>query len=512
MKLSLRTRWALWSGLATGLAAVLVAAGLFFAVSGLLQQAQYDRALAAARTAGDRIEDLIRQRRDDPLDLRGREHDHDAPEFNPLDVLSGRVTITAADLERTAQGGGPGAQPTGLELRLTVPQNPVSQSADDQNPNDAPTAGQAGGSQTWAAVQTARFPAGVAAGLAPGIYRRGDLLLVVRPLRGGARLTAAQDVQVLGAAREAFGRALAWLLPAALLLALGLGWWVAGRLLRPVQALEGAAQAIGSGGDLRTPLPGAGAGDELARLALTLQQSFGRLADSREREQAFLRAAAHDLRSPLAALQARVDGTLARERDPERYQHDLRELGRDLTRLSTLANHLLLLARDPSALARAPVPLRDLAADAVDRARELDPLADVDLLPCPPLTVQGDRVLLGQAIWNLTANAVRHAPEATVTVRVSQGGPWARVTVQDDGPGVSPEVLAKLGEAFYRPSESRSGDGHGLGLALARRAAELHGGELQLSSAPGKGFCAELVLPLSGIEAAGRELSEQAGR
>lgn len=495
MKLSLRTRWALWSALATGLAAVLVAAGLFFAVSGLLKQAQYDRALTAARTAGDRLEDLIRQRRDDPLDLRGHEHDHDAPEFNPLDVLSGRVTITAADLERAAQGAGPGAQPTDLELRLTVPQNPVS-----QNPDDAPAAGQSDGPQTWAAVQTARFPAGVAAGLAPGSYRRGDLLLVVRPLRGGARLTAAQDVQVLGAARRAFGRALAWLLPAALLLALGLGWWVAGRLLRPVGALGGAAQAIGRGGDLRTPLPGAGTGDELARLALTLQQSFGRLADSREREQAFLRAAAHDLRSPLAALQARVDGTLARERDPERYRHDLRELGRDLTRLSTLANHLLLLARDPSALARAPVPLRDLAADAVDRARELDPLADVDLLPCPPLTVPGDRVLLGQALWNLTANAVRHAPGATVTVRVLQDGQQARVTVQDDGPGVSPEVLARLGEAFYRPSESRSGDGHGLGLALARRAAELHGGQLQLSSAPDRGFCAELVLPLTGTQ------------
>ena len=477
MKLSLRTRWALWSALATGLAAVLVSVGLFFAVSRLLEQAQNDRALAAARDAGERIENLLRQRRDDPLGLR--EPHAGGPLPDPLSVLSGRVTVTAADLERAARQGG--AQ--GVELRLSVP-----------------GAGEQAG--RWVSLQTARFPAGVAPGLPPGSFRQGDLLLVVRPLRGGALLTAAQDVQALGAARRAFGRALAWLLPAALLLSLGLGWWVAGRLLRPVGALGGAARAIGAGGDLRTPLPGAGEGDELARLALTLQQSFGRLADAREREQAFLRAAAHDLRSPLAALQARVDGTLARERDPARYRQELHELGRDITRLSTLANHLLLLARDPSALARAPVPLRDLAADAVDRARELDPLADVDLLPCPPLTVQGDRVLLGQAIWNLTANAVRHAPGATVTVRVSQEAGRAQVTVQDDGPGVSPEVLGKLGEAFYRPDESRSADpdgtlGHGLGLALARRAAELHGGELTLSSTPGAGFCARLSLPCS---------------
>lgn len=227
-----------------------------------------------------------------------------------------------------------------------------------------------------------------------------------------------------------------------------------------------------------------------------MQSSFARLADSRDREQAFLRAAAHDLRSPLAALQARVDSTLARERDPERYRQDLREVGRDITRLSTLANHLLLLARDPSAMAKAPVPLRDLAAEAVDRARELAPEADVDLYAPQPVIITGDRVLLGQAIWNLTMNAVKHAPEATVTVSVQSnpdGG--ASVSVQDDGPGVSANTLERLGEAFYRPDASRTGDGHGLGLALARRAAELHGGQLTLDSAPGKGFKATLHLP-----------------
>ncbi|MFC6802176.1 sensor histidine kinase [Deinococcus caeni] len=248
------------------------------------------------------------------------------------------------------------------------------------------------------------------------------------------------------------------------------------------------------------PLPGAGDGDELARLALTLQQSFARLADARDREQGFLRAAAHDLRSPLAALTARVEGTLARDRDAARYRADLREIGTDITRLSTLANHLLLLARDPGAAQRAPVPLLDLAADAVDRARELDPMADVDLVAGGPVTVAGDRVLLGQAIWNLTTNAVRHAPQATVTVTVQGGPDGATVTVQDDGPGVDAATLARLGEAFYRPDASRAADasgvgGHGLGLALARHVAALHGGTLELLSVPGQGFTAALHLP-----------------
>lgn len=214
-----------------------------------------------------------------------------------------------------------------------------------------------------------------------------------------------------------------------------------------------------------------------------------------------MRAAAHDLRSPLAALTARVDATLARDREAGRYRAELREIGTDIARLATLADHLLLLARDASAMTRESVPLRDLAADAVDRARELDPEADVDLVAPQAVTVAGDRVLLGQAIWNLTVNAVRHAPGATVTVTVGDGSGGATVEVRDDGPGVPPDVLARLGEPFYRPDASRSAaggqSGHGLGLALVRRAAGLHGGSLTLESAPGKGFTATLRLPAS---------------
>ncbi|GAA5504286.1 adaptive-response sensory-kinase SasA [Deinococcus xinjiangensis] len=457
MRLSLRTRLSLWAALATGLAVLLVAGGLYFAVNDLLRRAQIERVMSTASAAQERVENFIRQQGNDFFDS-----DH---------YLSGTAQISSNDLERIADAGG---QRSGTELRLV-----------------SVIGGQ------LQAVATPRFPQNIPSNLKAGQYLLSDQLLVVRPLRGtSALLTVASDARALGEARQAFTRALIPLLPLSLLLSLAVGWLVAGRLLRPVAALENAARQVGAGGDLRRPLPAAGTGDELARLALTLQQSFGQLADSRDREQAFLRAAAHDLRSPLAALQARVDSTLARERDNERYRQELKEVGRDITRLSTLANHLLLLARDPSAMAHAPVPLRDLAAEAVDRARELAPAADVDLLPSPPVTVMGDRVLLGQAIWNLTMNAVKHAPNATVTVQVEpQPTGGVRVTVQDDGAGVSAATLARLGEAFYRPDSSRTGDGHGLGLALARRAAELHGGQLELQSAEGQGFRATLWLP-----------------
>lgn len=439
--LTLRARLTLWAALATALAVALVVAGLFVVVNQYLRAAQVAALLTATSAVQERIEGAAQ----------------------PFVLLSGR------DLERIADAD---EQTRNLELRLLGP----------------------GGS-----AQTPRFPAGVEANLPPNVYALGDRLLVVRPLHDGTLLTVVSNVPVLSQTRRAFGQALAWLLPTALGLSLLLGWTVAGRLLAPVRALEGAAREIGAGGDLRRPVPGAGAGDELSRLALTLQEAFARLADAREREQDFVRAAAHDLRSPLAALTARVDATLARDRDAERYRMELREIGTDITRLADLANHLLLLARDPAALARGEVPLRDLAADAVDRARELRPEADVDLVAPAPVTVWGDRVLLGQAVWNLTANAVLHAPGATVTVTVGRdesGG--GRVEVRDDGPGVPPDVLARLGEAFYRPDASRAAfgaGGHGLGLALVRRAAELHGGRLTLESPPGGGFVATLHLP-----------------
>ena len=462
--LNLRAQLALWAGLATGLAALLVALGLYVAVDRFLLRAQQDRLVSLMGGVQARVEASL-----------GRGDDLYAA------LLGTQGLLAPADLEAILDAD---PQTRRLDVRLVT--------LGEAQPQGLVTRG---------------FPSGIPLNARPGMYQIGERLVAVRILAGNrAALTVATDARALGEARRAFARSFALLLPLALALSLLLGWTVAGRLLRPVRALEGAAREIGSGGDLRRPVPGAGEGDELARLALTLETSFSRLAEARERERDFLRAAAHDLRSPLTALRARVDGALAFDRDAGHYRRELSELGEDLTRLSDLTHHLLLLARDPAALTPGPVALRDLAAEAVDRARELRLGADVDLAAPRPATVRGDRVLLEQAIWNLTANAVLHAPGASVLVTVREDADRAEVEVRDDGPGVEAPVLARLGEAFYRPDASRSvggqgtggrgASGHGLGLALVRRAAELHGGTLTLRSAPGEGFAATLSLPV----------------
>lgn len=259
---------------------------------------------------------------------------------------------------------------------------------------------------------------------------------------------------------------------------------------------------IGESGDLSRPLTGAGGHDELSRLAATLQESFRQLGETRGREVQFLRSAAHDLRGPLAALKTRVALSLGRERSAERYRQDLQEVGLDLSRLSTLAEHLLLLARNPQTLSRRQVRLQDVVADALDAARTRFPDTDLDMQAgqSEDLYVLGDRVLLGQAVGNLLQNTAHHAPASAVRVSLGQEGGAAVLSVHDDGPGVEPAVLARLGEAFYRPDSSRSSGlpegGHGLGLAIVRHVAALHGGTLELESAPGQGFTARLRLPM----------------
>lgn len=341
------------------------------------------------------------------------------------------------------------------------------------------------------------FPADVPV-LPPGNYRDARHLMLVRSLRGAGSaglLTLVADARSLNEARDAYARALLLLLPLALAGAVVTGWVTAGRMLRPVRALERAARDIQESGDLTRPVPGAGDRDELERLAATLQQTFARLAATRAREQEFVRAAAHDLRGPLTALRARVALAMQRGHDADGYRRDLREVDADLARLAHLCGHLLLLARNPDTVAREVVALRDVVADSVDHVRSAHPDEWVDVFFTGSPRVLGDAVLLAQAVTNLLSNAVRHAPGARVNVHVGTGGDGAFVRVEDDGPGVPPEVLERLGEAFYRPDAARSGDGHGLGLAIVRHVAQLHGGRVTFHSAPGEGFTALVRLP-----------------
>jgi signal transduction histidine kinase len=322
--------------------------------------------------------------------------------------------------------------------------------------------------------------------------------VLTRQVMSDGHLVLLQLATDLGAVHEplrAYLRALLVTLPIMMLLAGVASALTAGRLLRPIQALQRSASSIGASGDLLQPVPGADARDELGRLAATLQQAFRRLNAMMEREREFTRAAAHDLRTPLTALQARIQGALARPRDTEHYRDTLSELGRDVSRLSRLTEHLLLLAHDETAFHPTPTDLGRIAGDAVDRARTRAPSVTIEFEAHAAAPVVGDGLLLAHVADNLLENAVRHGGGAPVRVVVETIEDGVALRVADDGPGVPAEALPHLGESFFRGDRARTGEGSGLGLAIVAHVVELHGGRWNVESAPGKGFLVSVVLP-----------------
>jgi two-component system sensor histidine kinase QseC len=229
---------------------------------------------------------------------------------------------------------------------------------------------------------------------------------------------------------------------------------------------------------------------EIAPLLQRLNALFGQLGATLERERRFTADAAHELRTPLAALRVQIEIAQGSPR-PLARQKAFANMLVGLDRITHLLGQLLDLAR----LDHARLP-RGERLDLPALARQA--LLDADLPDTEGrLQVRNARVCRGHSglisllLRNLLDNARRYAgPEAMIGVEID----GLSLTVADDGPGVDPDVLAHLGERFYRPPGQRQ-SGAGLGVSIARRVAELHGGRLILANLPGGGFQASLLLP-----------------
>ncbi|MCC6309407.1 MAG: HAMP domain-containing histidine kinase [Trueperaceae bacterium] len=339
-----------------------------------------------------------------------------------------------------------------------------------------------------------------------GRSRSAQHQVLTRELReDGVRYTLqlAGDPTGTQLALRAYVMALAVIVPVAAVLVALLSNLLAANMLAPVARLERAAAAISSSRELRTPIQGVDATDELGRLANTLQAAFGRLADGMDREVAFLRAAAHDLRSPLTALKTRVEGVLANRRDASAYRAALVEIGLDVDGMVRLVNHLLMLANDgaPNDLRR--LDLVSVAGEAVDSARAARPgvFLTTSFAPDTP-EVAGDATLLAQLLGNLLDNAAHHgggAPTHVSTWRSPEGG--AVLCVSDEGPGIDEASLPRAAEPFFRTDSARTRAGRGgptgsgLGLAIVKRIVEWHDARWELNSAPGSGLVVTVRFP-----------------
>ena len=295
---------------------------------------------------------------------------------------------------------------------------------------------------------------------------------------------------------------IAWrmLLPFGLMLPLmvGLIYFSIRRGLKPLDDLA-AGVAARSPENLSALPPGA-APAEAQPLVGALNRLLGRVSTALDNERRFTADAAHELRTPLAALKIHAQVAMAGELPPP-TRAALEKMQQGVDRTTRLVEQLLRLARlDPLERVAAPqsVDLAGLAAVAVDDAAAAARAGGRSLtLHADPAagTVDGDSDLLGAALRNLIDNALRYTP-AGGRVTVTAGRPDGRrqLGVTDDGPGVPAAELPRLAERFYRGSEPGA-EGSGLGLAIVHRIAELHGARLELENLPGGGFSACLRWP-----------------
>ncbi|GII96838.1 sensor histidine kinase [Sinosporangium siamense] len=283
-------------------------------------------------------------------------------------------------------------------------------------------------------------------------------------------------------------------LPLLLAVVAAMTWFSVGRALAPVAVIRAKVADI-TARDLHQRVPVPASGDEIAGLATTVNVTLDRLETAVERHKQFVADAAHELRSPIATLRARLE--LAEPTDLST------EALADVDRLQRLAGDLLLLARLD---AGEPLKAEEVDLGQVVAEESLRPGTAVTLDISPDVVINGSRGHLSRLVTNLVDNAVRHAT-TTVEVRVRETDGAATLEVLDDGPGIPPEHREAVFERFTRLDEARARDGGGVGLGLpiARDIATLHGGTLAVRDG---GFVARfpiipgLARPISAYQSA----------
>ncbi|WP_040855678.1 sensor histidine kinase [Thiorhodovibrio frisius] len=309
-------------------------------------------------------------------------------------------------------------------------------------------------------------------------------------LRGDLRLLVGRDVRELSAVRDLMLDALWSGLAITAALALLGGWLISASVVRRLEAVNQVSREIMEG-DLSRRVPADGSGDEFDQLAANLNRMLARIEQLMASVREVSDNIAHDLRTPLTRLRAKLE-LLVQGQLPPAARTEAEEAVTDAEELLATFNALLRIARIESGSRRAAFASFNLADLVRDLAELYEPLAAereqrLEVTAPAELWLVGDRDLLFQACANLVDNAIKYTPAIGLIALAASGqGREVRVTVADSGPGIPPEWREKVCERFFRLDGSRSSPGSGLGLSLVRAVAELHRGKLELGdNAPG---------------------------
>jgi len=323
------------------------------------------------------------------------------------------------------------------------------------------------------------------------VYVKGRVVAVVQ---------AARSMEPMEAMLRRFDEALLPLLPVALLVAAIAGTVLVASATRPLRILTDSAEGLKP--DERLPIVGR---DEFADLAVAFNAAFDRTSQAMAKQERALRQlerftgdAGHELRTPLAVIKGSVSQMLAQKRLRTDERTSLELVDRAADRMTRLIADLLLLARQDAGTIATPLQPVDLKAliETAFASLSRDDRCLIDVRVAPGLSILADSATLERAIANLLTNARSYA-RTQVSIDATRDDKQVELTISNDGEGIPPEHLPRLGERFYRPEASRSRErgGVGLGLAITKGIIEAHHGEMEIRSEVGVGTTVLVRLP-----------------
>jgi heavy metal sensor kinase len=301
-------------------------------------------------------------------------------------------------------------------------------------------------------------------------------------------------------------RQLLWLtalgLPVMIVVAVGGGYVLVKRALAPVERIASKAELI-THHNLAERLPVARTGDELERLAISLNHMISRLDDAFQQSKRFVADASHELRTPLTVLRSELE-SLAHSPPAVSDQYErLGSLLQPVERLSKTVERLFALSRLDAGEAQTEwidIDLGELVASTAEQMLLLAADKGVKVTCEAPehVIVRGDRSRLKQVVVNLLDNAIKYTPaDGAVHLRVTLADEHVVLSVEDSGIGIPAEAVPHVFERFYRVDATRSDDtgGAGLGLAIVKTICDAHGAAVRVASALGRGSAFHVTFP-----------------
>nr|WP_246623806.1 HAMP domain-containing sensor histidine kinase [Sphingomonas colocasiae] len=337
------------------------------------------------------------------------------------------------------------------------------------------------------------------------LYRDGDesdhdALAYDRVFSDGARLIVGRDVQDISERQETLAESVVWIVIFTILLGIIGAALMSRAIATRIEAINATARRVISG-DLSGRVPVRGSGDDFDRLAETLNLMLARIDESVEAIRRVSDSVAHELRTPLARLQADLEDLDAARDDPDARSRLIGDAIGEAARLNGVFDALLRIARIEGGRHGAASGTVDLTALLLDAVEFYVPQAELSSMLlrtdiAEGLVLRGDKDMLFQAVSNLLDNAIKYSPAGgTIRISARADGRRCRIAVCDEGPGLTEEEFDRATERFYRGRQVVASPGIGLGLTLVAAVATLHKAELSFrNGAPG--LCVELALPL----------------